>query len=240
MIVVDPEVTRRKFERELELWHENEHTYRQRGWMLVGHGEIDVDIGFLGRLPLGPQPMPAMSACVRIDFKNYDLWPPSVEFINPFTGDYTPPQVQALVDSDEGPRNLVVQSHPDTNRPFFCVPGIRQYHEHPQHSGDSWLLHRHTGAGSLATICDRIWRAMARNLLGIHLEVQTLPGQLQLQLRVANAPGEVAPQMWAQAEQTEQAQRAQQEGIVLPQGQLPPEILAALGLAPAPPAEDVQ
>jgi hypothetical protein len=86
----------------------------------------------------------------------------------------------------------------------------------------------------LATICDRIWRAMARNLLGIHLEVQTLPGQLKLQLRVANAPGEVAPLMWDQAEQAEQAARAAQAGIVLPQGQaLPPQVLAALGLAPA-------
>jgi hypothetical protein len=235
LIVVDPEVTRLKFERELELWRENGETYRRRGWILLGHGELDVDIGFLGRLPLGPQPMPAMSACVRIDFTNYDLWPPSVEFINPFTGEYLPPPVQALVDSDEGPMNLVVHSHPDTTRAFFCVAGIRQYHDHPQHSGDSWLLHRHTGEGSLATICDRIWRAMARNLLGIHLEVQTLPGQLKLQLRVANAPGDVAPLMWEQAQEAEQAARAMQAGIVLPAGQaLPPQVLAALGFAPAP------
>ena len=83
MIVVDPEVTRRKFERELELWDENAEAYRRRGWLLLGRREIDVDVGFLGRLPLAGQPMPAMSACVRIDFTNYDLWPPSVEFINP-------------------------------------------------------------------------------------------------------------------------------------------------------------
>jgi hypothetical protein len=235
LIVVDPEVTRLKFERELELWRENEETYRCRGWILLGRGELDVDIGFLGRLPLGPQPMPAMSASVRIDFTNYDLWPPSVEFIDPFTGEYAAPPVQALVDSDEGPMNLVVHSHPETNRAFFCVAGIRQYHDHPQHSGDSWLLHRHRGEGSLATICDRIWRAMARNLLGIHLEVQTLPGQLKLQLRIANAPGEVAPLMWEQAQEAEQAARAAQAGIVLPAGQaLPPQVLAALGFAPAP------
>ena len=218
MAVVDPEVTRLKLERELELWRENADIYRRRGWVLLGHRELDVDVGFLGRLPLGPNPMPVMSACVRIDFTDYDLAPPSVEFINVFTGEYASPPVQALVESDEGPRNLVVQSHPDTNRAFFCVPGVRQYHEHPQHSGDSWLLHRHTGEGSLATICDRIWRAMVRNLLGIHLEFQTLPGQLNLQLRVANAPGEVVPQMWEQAEQAEQAARAQQAGIILPQG----------------------
>lgn len=239
MIVVDPEVTRLKLERELELWRENEEMYRRRGWLLLGRRQLEVDIGFLGRLPIGARPIPAMAACVRIGFTNYDLWPLSVEFIDPFTGEYAPPPVQALVDTDEGPRDLVVHSHPDSNRPFFCVPGIRQYHDHPQHSGDSWLLHRGSGEGSLATICDRIWRAMARNLLGIHVEVQTLPGQLQLQLQIRNAPGEVAPMLW---EQAEQAARAAQSGLVVPQGQaLTPEVLAALGIvAPAVPLEGAQ
>jgi hypothetical protein len=230
MVVVDPGVTRRKFERELELWSENEEAYRRRGWILLGQHDLEVDVGFLGRIP-------AMTACIRIDFTNYDLWAPGVEFIDPFTGEFAAPVVQALVDSEEGPRDLLVHSHPETNRPFFCVPGIRQYHEHPQHSGDSWLLHRKTGDGSLATICDRVWRAMARSVLGIHVEFQTLPGQVKLQLRVASAPGEVAPTMWEQAEQVERAARAAQAGIVLPQGgqQLPPQFLKALGIAPAPP-----
>lgn len=238
MTVVDPEVTRLKIERELELWRENEQTYRKRGWILLGRRELEVDIGFLGCLPVGAVQIPAMTACVRIDFTDFDLEPPSVEFIDPLTGEYAPPPVQALVDTDEGPRDLVVHSHPDTNRPFFCVPGIRQYHDHPQHSGDSWLLHRSTGEGSLATICDRIWRAMARNLLGIHVELQTLPGQLKLQLRVANAPGEVAPMLWEQARQAEQQARAAQSGLVVAQGQaLPPQILAALGIPAGQPPE---
>lgn len=101
MIVVEPEVTRLKLEREFELWHENAETYRRRGWILLGRDDLAVDAGFLGRLLLGARPVPAMTACVRIDFTNYDLWPPSVEFIDPFTGEYVPPPVQALVDSDE-------------------------------------------------------------------------------------------------------------------------------------------
>ncbi len=227
--MVDPEVTRRKLERELEAWRENEGVYRRRGWLLLRHDGLEVEVGFLGRLPIGRQTVSAMTACVRIDFTNFDLWPPSVEFIDPMTAEYASPPVQALVDTDEGARDLVVHSHPDTGRPFFCVPGIRQYHDHPQHAGDSWLLHRQTGEGGLATICDRIWHAMARNLLGIHLQLQTLPGQgLQLQLRVQNAPGEVAPQLWAQAEAQQAA--LQQVAAVQPQG-VPPEVLAALGLA---------
>lgn len=72
MIVVDPEVTRRKLERELELWRAHEDTYRRRGWILLGRRELEVDIGFLGRLPVGAQPIPAMTACVRIDFSNFE------------------------------------------------------------------------------------------------------------------------------------------------------------------------
>lgn len=180
-----------------------------------------------------------MSACVRIDFTNFDLWPPSVEFIDPFTGEFAAPPVQALVATDEGPRDLVVHSHPETGRPFFCVPGIREYHDHPQHSGDSWLLHRRTGAGSLATICDRIWRSMARNLIGIQVNLQTLPGQVQLQLRVANAPGDVAEAMWEQARQAEEAARAAQAGVVVQPGAPPPQVAAALGqFAAAEPGEE--
>jgi hypothetical protein len=228
-VLVDPEVVRRKFERELTLWQENAAAYRRRGWLLLKAAELQVEVGFLAPLPLGGPALPAMPACVRIDFSDYDLQPPSVEFIDPVTGDFAPPVVQALIDTDEGPRDLVVQNHPDSGRPFFCVPGVREYHAHPQHAGDSWLLHRSGGAGSLATICDRVWRSMARSLLGIHLQLQTLPGGLQLQLRAQSAPGEVAPEMWEQARR----QQAAAAGAGQP---LPAEVLAALGLAPAPEA----
>ena len=234
MAVVDPEVTRLKLGRELELWRENEEGYRRRGWLLLCRRELEVDVGFLGRVPFGAMALPAMTACVRLDFTNYDLWPPSAEFIDPLTGEYAPPLVQALVGSDGEAHNLIVDSHPETNRPFFCIPGIRQYHDHPQHSGDSWLLHRAAGEGTLATICDRIWRAMARNVLGIHLELGMLPGQLSVQLRLQTAPGEVVPELWEQARQKEQAARAAQAGIALP-AQGGSEAAAALGLVVARP-----
>ena len=78
-------------------------------------------------------------------------------------------------------------------------PGYVEYHDHPQHSGDSWLLHRRSGEGSLATICDRIWRTMARNVVGMQVGLLALPGQAKLEFQVVNAPGEAGPAMWEQA-----------------------------------------
>lgn len=189
MALVDPEVTHRKLERELELWREHEAAYRERGWVLLRQDGTEIDVGFLARLGLAGVQVPVMTACVRLDYTDYDLKPPSVEFIDAFTGDYSVPAVPAVVPTPEGPRNLLVASHPDTGRPFFCVPGTREYHEHPQHSGDSWLLHRDAQAGSLATVCDRIWRSMARSLVGLQVQLLTLPPgapqQVQLQLQLA-------------------------------------------------------
>jgi hypothetical protein len=193
MALVDPEVSRRKLERELELWRGNEAAYRERGWVLLRRDGVQLDVGFLARLGLAGVQVPVMTACIRLDYTDYDLQPPSVEFIDPFTGGYAPPPVPAVVPTPEGPRNLLVAGHPETGRPFFCVPGTREYHDHPQHSGDSWLLHRDAQAGSLATVCDRIWRSMARSLVGIQVQVLTLPpgAPQQVQLNVQLATGDV-------------------------------------------------
>jgi hypothetical protein len=188
--LVDPRVTNAKVDRELELWSDNADAYRRRGWILLGRNNLQIDIAFIAKLPM-VRTIPIVSACIRLDFTNYDLWAPSLEFIDPTTGDFDVPLVPALIETEEGPRDLIVASHPSTSRPFFCVPGVRQYHEHPQHSGDGWLLHRTSKEGSLATICDRVWRSMVRNLAGLNVSLLTLPeGQVQLQVRVVNAPGE--------------------------------------------------
>lgn len=208
MQLVDPKITRRKLDREIELWRESAEVYRRRGWILLDRREEVVEVAFVGRLPLGPHLVPVISACVRLDYSNYDLWPPAVEFIDPASGEFAPPPVPAIVPTPEGPRNLLVGSHPETRRPFFCVPGVRQYHEHPQHSGDSWLLHRASGAGSLATVCERIWTSMVRNLVGLQVGVVTLPpgAPQQAQLQVNMVTGDIdaltagePPQVFASA-----------------------------------------
>jgi len=192
MNLVDPEVTKLKLDREIELWHENAELYRRRGWILLARRDNEVDVAFLARLTLGMQQVPLVVACVRFDFSNYDVWPPALEFIDPYTGEYTAPVVPAVIETEHGPRNLLIGNHPDTGRPFFCVPGVRQYHTHPQHSGDSWLLHRPGREGALVTLCDRIWQAMVVNFVGLQLTLTTLPpaagqpAELRLQLVSGN------------------------------------------------------
>jgi hypothetical protein len=50
-----------------------------------------------------------------------------------------------------------MQGQPD-EIPFLCIPGVREYHQHPAHTGNSWLLHRGTGEGTLFFIVDQLWK----------------------------------------------------------------------------------
>jgi Predicted metal binding domain len=176
-VLVDPALSQAKLDRELAQWAEHADRYRARGWLLVGRNDLTVDIALVAEVALtsSPAPLPIVTACIRLRYDNYDLWPPSLTFIDLLSGQPAPPHVSAPVQTDDGPRNVLVSNHPDAHLPFLCIPGIREYHSHPQHSGDDWLLHRAQGAGRIVTICDRVWRFMARNVLGLRVTVQGLP-----------------------------------------------------------------
>jgi hypothetical protein len=174
--LVPEAVTASKIERDLAAWRANAGVYRQRGWILLGQNDVTIDVGFLARVAVGRSGMPIMTVAIRLDYTNYDLWPPSVTFIDPYTGEPARPLVQALDEADGLVNDVLIDQHPATGMPFLCLPGIREYHMHPQHTGDDWLLHRTTGAGNLHVICDRVWRRMARNVLGLQVQSQSLPG----------------------------------------------------------------
>ena len=80
--LVAPEVSEAKFRRELENWDANAGGYRRRGWLLVARGERSVEVAFAAKVPLLGQVIEVVAATVRIDFTNYDLWAPSVTFID--------------------------------------------------------------------------------------------------------------------------------------------------------------
>jgi len=175
-VLVPPAVSRAKLARDLESWRANARAYRQRGWLLLGHDDLTVDVGFLARVAVGRGSMPIITVAIRLDYTNYDLWPPSLLFIDPHTGAPVMPPVRALDEIGGEVNDALIDGHPDTGLPFLCLPGLREYHSHPQHSGDDWLLHRRNGAGNLHVVCDRVWRRMARNVLGLMMSSESLPG----------------------------------------------------------------
>lgn len=179
---VDPSVSRAKFERELEEYRTLESEYRRRGWLLLT-AEFPHMLVALAAPQLQP---PSVVTGVAFDYTNYDAQPPSVRLVNPFTSEpYTgaqlPTRLNRMVQMQRGalpglradvslmePQPLM-QFHSPEDVPFLCIVGVREYHEHPAHTGDGWELHRASGAGRLVRLLDIIYRYGVQPLTGYHI-----------------------------------------------------------------------
>jgi hypothetical protein len=155
MQFVDPEVTRQKFEAELECFRQLKEDYRIKGVLLVE--EAYPNLYFAFAVP-SLNPVPIVFA-VCINFTNYDVDPLSVKFVHPTT--LQPVLINQLQTrlyrkiSAPQPQELL-QAHSD-QVPFFCIPGVREYHTHTYHNGDSWFLYRQRGGeGSLCFLLDNL------------------------------------------------------------------------------------
>jgi len=165
--VVDPAVSREKFDAEVAGYRSGEADHRRRGWLLV---EASFPRAFV--IFAAAQLRPSAVICgVDCDFTNYDLEPPSVRLVDPFTREpyrhrnlptallrrqvvnFAVPGMPQLSGSIP-----LMQAHSPDEVPFLCIPGVREYHEHPAHTGDSWLLHRGLGAGTLFHILNTIYQ----------------------------------------------------------------------------------
>jgi hypothetical protein len=73
----------------------------------------------------------------HLDCTDFDGQPPTAELMLP---DRTP------LPPGQWPKDLIeqgiVQNHPDFKRPFFCRPGFREFHTHPQHEDEPWDKYR--------------------------------------------------------------------------------------------------
>ena len=159
---VDPSVSRTKFDRELAEYRSMESDYRKRGWFLVT-AEWPLVVVILASQKTTPA---TIVTTVQFDYKNYDAEPPSVRMIDPFSGRYLrsrelltrlprmiPGPEMDIPGGHKGQLNTVqemMQTHSPDEMPFLCIPGVKEYHDHPGHSGDPWELHRSTGEGRLA------------------------------------------------------------------------------------------
>lgn len=165
--VVQPEVTRAKFDSEMNKFCHLENENRKRGIICLKSEFPVVELAFTAHI-LKP---PAIVFAVSIDFTNYDIEPPSIVFIDAFTRmPVTTNEVHAkfiktiLGNVQIGPGQFI-QANISQNilvgepneRPFICLPGVREYHNHPQHTGNSWLLSRTKGEGDLAFLIDQLY-----------------------------------------------------------------------------------
>lgn len=164
MQIADPEVSKIKFERELNLFMSNEAYNRERGIILIRASFPDIVLAFTAA---NARPR-TIIFCVKINFTNYDLEAPSVEFVDVLTEipvlftdllSHMPRKVAGEQQAGQlGHLTLskLIQAHPPHMKPFLCLPGVREYHIHPAHSNDSWLTHRGLGEGTLGFLIDQL------------------------------------------------------------------------------------
>ena len=177
--LVDPAVSRRKFDREVALYKNLERLYCARGWFLVKaeYPEIFIVFG-------APKANPSVVVLgALLDFSNYDLWPPSLRIVNAFTREpYNYGSLPTKLDRNVGivdtpigkqiqAQALMQPGYTPNALPFFCIPGVREYHEHPAHSGDSWLQHRGRGEGTLSFILEQISKYGIDPIKGFQIEM---------------------------------------------------------------------
>jgi hypothetical protein len=194
----DPDVSKRKFDREIAEYRALEKGYRERGWFL-----ITADFPRVLVVMAAPQLRPpAIVTAVLFDYTNYDAEPPSVHLVDPFTEEpyrakdlpitlnreVNGAEVLAIPFNIPGIRFNQVQpymqaSSPD-EIPFMCIPGVREYHSHPAHSGDAWELHRAAGAGRLARLLEVVQRYGVEPITGYAVQAQFVPSGFQ-----SKAPG---------------------------------------------------
>lgn len=171
----DPAVSRAKFDAEIAAYLNLRGEYERRGWLLI---EADFPSVFVVMATAKLRP-PAIVCGVLFDYSNYDARPPSVQLVDPFTrkpylarelptvlNRSLPAQTVELPDMPGlPPGNLqmqgvqpLMQAHDQDDIPFLCIAGVREYHEHPGHTGDAWELHRASGAGRLVRLLDVVHR----------------------------------------------------------------------------------
>jgi hypothetical protein len=181
----DVSVSRGKFDREIAEYRELDDEYRRRGWLLV-----DAEFPRAVVLLCAPKLTPAVIVMgVAFDYTNYDAAPPSVRIVNPFTREpykskELPTPLNRSLPGQEIPipgpveqrvrLNTVqayMQSYGPEEVPFLCLAGVREYHQHPAHSGDLWELHRATGAGRLVRLLEVIYRYGVEPVTGFGVQL---------------------------------------------------------------------
>lgn len=181
----DPAVVRRKIERELNDFVERIDQYRARGIWVLEYRFPELLVVFAANQI---KPYAIAPYAVLMDFGNYDIEPPSIRFVNPFTREplkkreiatelsrlrpvVQPPSAEAP--SGQGLQSdRFLQWWTDDDLPFICLQGVREYHNNPGHTGDPWWLHRAKGAGSIIRLLELISKYGTEPMLQLNFQMQ--------------------------------------------------------------------
>lgn len=151
--VIDPSVSKQKFEEELQKFKSSTHL-RKMGVLLVEANYPDIVLNFFAA-----QVNPVVLRFTAVfNFENYDLEPISIRFINIFTGEPNNQPIGLFYKNEQGQPGDFWQKH-DGQAAFVCMPGVREYHHHPFHTGDDWLSHRGKGGeGTLGYLIEKLYQ----------------------------------------------------------------------------------
>jgi hypothetical protein len=192
-VYTDPQVVRLKVERELRDFVERIDHYRARGIWVLEYRFPTLLVAFATPNIKGHAIAPYG---VLMDLSNYDVEPPSITFVNPFTKAplkapqiptvlrrirLLPPAAQptAAEPTGEGQppvQNAVIEQllvfWQEEQIPFVCLQGVREYHRNPGHTGDPWWLYRGKGAGGIIRLLDTISKYGTEAMTQLQFNIQ--------------------------------------------------------------------
>lgn len=97
---------------------------------------------------------------VRMNCDDWNDTPPSVDLLAP-DGHF----LTALPTQRPGATSPIFNgsAHHLTTRPFVCMVGVREYHNHPSHVSDVWSNFKHLPSYSLGEIVTQLWRGWEKS-----------------------------------------------------------------------------
>lgn len=97
---------------------------------------------------------------ILLELDDWDSQPPTAELLG---------ANRAPLPVEEWPHKLtrrgLVNGHPSYPRPFFCRPGLREFHTHPQHEDEPWDEIRGRGIRLSALVLGLIGEIVDESLL---------------------------------------------------------------------------
>lgn len=141
---MDPEVSRAKFDTEIAAINDEASSFaKARGWEVV-RTEYPVLAVVL------THPRTQRRVGFRFVCDGWNEQPPSLALFDPKTDADLPWAQWPQGGWSAG------DAHPVTQKPFLCLPGIREYHVHPSHLDNPWTNYKSHDSYKLRYIVHRV------------------------------------------------------------------------------------